>query len=118
MRIVNWSNYTTKHNANPEGSKGPSKTIPGQSMPLKELVSRYMRGQNVIVHEGVFSDETMIPDNLERMDPMDRIDYARQLREGIKEIQTKPRPKPTPVVKPTEPYPAPQDNPTERPDQK
>lgn len=80
----------------------PSMTVPGQTLPLRVLLDRYIKGGNVEVFQGVYDDDDNIPEGIERMDPQDKLSLAREIGRSIEEIQT--RPKPTP----TKPEPAPQ----------
>lgn len=80
----NWANYT-----GPVGKTFtlPSETVPGMTLSIKELLARFVRGDNVTTFDPVYTDDPDIPDNLERMDPMERLDYARSLRQGISDAQ-------------------------------
>ena len=51
----NYNHYETE--AEIFVSHKPSKTVPGQDMPIRELVDRYVRGQNVETFKPVYSDD-------------------------------------------------------------
>lgn len=68
----------------------PSLTIPDQAISLQQIIDRYIRtGQsNVTVFDPVYlGEETVVPDLLEQMTPMERLDYAAHLKRGIAEKQ-------------------------------
>lgn len=89
--VVNHYQYSMGlHNPHAEpGAKQPSLTVPGMTLSLKQLVERYTRGGNVAMFNPVYTDDLDIPDNLERMDPMERLDHARQIQQGISEYRMK-----------------------------
>jgi len=78
----NRCNYSVTGNVEGEKFTLPSLTIPGQTLSLKELLEKYVRGQDVTVFEGVYNDDD-IPDNLELMTEIERIDAARNLKDAI-----------------------------------
>lgn len=61
----------------------PSQTIPGQSMPLQDLLERYVRGQDVKVFSGQFGVDEDLPDGIENMDPFERAEYAQDLANAV-----------------------------------
>jgi len=72
----------------------PSMTIPGQTLSLKQLLERYVRGETITTFSPTFSGDDDLPDGIEKLDPMDRIDMARNIKAAIKHHQNAP----TPVV--------------------
>lgn len=86
-----------------------SATIPGQTLSLKELLTRYTRGQSIETFTPVY-DEGYYPDT-SRMDKLDKLDLARQLKTSIEDIQKR---KP----KADSGDPAPQDKPGDKPAEK
>lgn len=52
------------------------------TMTLDELLARYVRGDSVATFQPVYSDDEDMPD-VERMDPMERLDLARNIKQGI-----------------------------------
>lgn len=101
MSYVNQATYV---GATKEVNTSPSVTIPGQTLSLRQLLDRYVRGQSVEVFEPVY-DDTM-PEGIEHMDKFDRLDMAREIKTAIKRHQEKPAPQP-PVPEPPAPAPAP-----------
>lgn len=90
-KIVNWANYS------PEGIGekyfSPSVTVPGQALSPQQILDRFVRkqGANVQVFEGVFSDDDtgiIIPDNLERMSEIEKVEFARGLKATVHEHRT------------------------------
>ncbi|AXL15352.1 hypothetical protein [Microviridae sp.] len=65
---------------------GPSKTVPNMTLPLKELLNRFTRGQSVATLSPVYNGEEELPD-FEYMDTMEKLDYARDIRRGITQRQ-------------------------------
>jgi hypothetical protein len=66
----------------------PSQTVPDMTLSLQELVQRYTRGQSVATFTPVYYGEDEEFADVSRMDPMERIEYARYIREKIGEHRT------------------------------
>ncbi len=66
----------------------PSQTVPDMTLSLQELVQRYTRGQSVATFTPVYYGEDEEFADVSRMDPMERLEYARFIREKIAETQT------------------------------
>jgi len=85
---VTWANYAQHSNRRTERRRTkPSLTVPGQAMSMDELIRRYVRGETVTTFQGNYTLDDNIPDNLERMDEMEKLDLARQLKSGIQHAQ-------------------------------
>lgn len=68
----------------------PSKTVPGMTLSLQELLRRYVKGDPVKTFEPVYlGDDDFLPNNLDSMSEMDRIDYKNDLKQGISDFQTR-----------------------------
>jgi hypothetical protein len=66
----------------------PSQTVPDMTLSLQELVERYTRGQSVATFTPVYYGEDEEFADVSRMDPIERIEYARFIREKISETRT------------------------------
>lgn len=84
--IRNWFNH------NPlEGPKatetpyGVSMTIPGQSLPLRTIIDRFVRGVEVYVTDPVYLGDNPEFAGIERMSVLDRLDALMELNHGIAE---------------------------------
>ena len=66
----------------------PSQTVPDMTLSLQELVERYTRGQSVATFTPVYYGEDEEFADVSRMDPIERIEYARFIREKIAETRT------------------------------
>lgn len=78
-QIINWASYSIGvHNPAKEVNDLPSETQPGMALTMRQLMDKYVRGQATFVP--VYTDDPDIPDNIERMDNIDRLDMARDLR--------------------------------------
>ena len=66
----------------------PSQTVPDMTLSLQELVQRYTRGQSVATFTPVYYGEDEEFADVSRMDPMERLEYARYIREKIGEHRT------------------------------
>jgi len=110
--IINWQTaiHLGVKNRRPEVNNLPSKTVPGMTMSLEELLRRYVRGENVQTFQPVYAGEEDIPDFL-NMSEMDKLDMARDLKQFVEQQQFKPRPEPEP-----KPEPAPKPEPTPEPE--
>lgn len=58
------------------------------TLSLQELVQRYTRGQSVATFTPVYYGEDEEFADVSRMDPMERIEYARFIREKISQHRT------------------------------
>lgn len=90
----------------------PSLTIPDQTLSLKDLLARYVRGQDVPTFEPVYiDDETGVPVNFEKMTIQDRLDLAKEVKNRgealAKKIQGAQKPQEN--VEDKEPQPAAQE---------
>jgi hypothetical protein len=70
-----------------KSSMEPSQTVPDMTLSLQELVERYTRGQSVATFTPVYYGEDEEFADVSRMDPIERIEYARYIREKIAETQ-------------------------------
>lgn len=113
-KIINHANFVGHYTFYDDNGKGTllagetfhgqiSKTVPGMTLSLKDLLARYVRGEQVEVFSPVYSDDPDIPDNLELMSVQDRLDAAREIRGAIdvfqrekKEAAAAPPPPPPP----------------------
>lgn len=87
MRTISRNPRNYRHESSDhESPEGVSKTVPNMTMPLKDLLERFTRGQAVATLNPVYNGDEDLPD-FERMDPMDRLDYARDIRMGIRQTQ-------------------------------
>jgi len=60
-------------------------TVPGQVLDLRTIRDRYSRGQSVTSYPGEY--DSPMPVGWEKMDKMQRIDFARRTRETLTTIQ-------------------------------
>jgi len=108
MRLVNFSTFTSMVRWG-ERFTLPSKTVPNMTLSLKELLERYVRGQDVSVFDGSYDADDDMPD-ISRLDQMERLDLARNIRAEIDHYQKNavdPRDPVPPHNKRTEPVPVP-----------
>lgn len=80
-KISNWFNYPKHANQRGEVVSGVSLTVPGQVLSLDQLLKRYVSGGEVYRPDPVF-DAAPHPD-IVRMDPMERLDLARTLKQQV-----------------------------------
>lgn len=81
----------------------PSKTVPDQSLSIKELFARYIRNGTFDDDQqfpGVYTgaDDLVIPVDFERMDQVEKIQLARDIKEGIQDYQKRRKPRTEPYV--------------------
>lgn len=79
----------------------PSKTIPGMTLSLKQLLERYTKGQDVTTFTPSYNDDPDIPAGIEKMDKFEQLDLARDIRAGIDDFRRKketPKSVPAPSV--------------------
>lgn len=72
--------------------KGPSLTIPGQTLSLRDLLERYVMSGTVETHRGVYDSDLDLPDNIEKMDVFEKLDLAKNIRDGIEQHQQMAQP--------------------------
>jgi len=88
MKILNAFTYVD-HNSYEgklvigEKNTGISLTVPDQVPSLAEMLRRYVRGGDVQMFTPVYTDDENIPDNLERMNEIERIELAREMKTAI-----------------------------------
>lgn len=96
--LVNHFNYHAYGNPSAEKPVGASLTVPNHTLGLKELLERYTMGGEVYTQEAIFDGDEPVPD-LVRMDPMERLDLARSIKQSIKHHQER-APEPHPGIHP------------------
>lgn len=84
LREVVTVNPHSMHPAVSEVNILPSRTVPDQALSLREMVARYAQGGSVEMFQPVYTDNELIPDNWERWDEIDRIEYSRALKLDLK----------------------------------
>lgn len=115
--LSNWYTYQTNGNTavEPE-SKKPSMTVPGMTLSVQELLKRFVRGETVTTFDPIYTDED-IPDNLEHMTEIERLEMATNIRAAIEDYRSTPPSKPKQKPDP-EPQPAPPSDPVLAPVEK
>lgn len=61
----------------------PSQTVPDMAMTLQELVQRFVQGQHVETFHPHYDGDGDLPADIERLDALERLDLARNIRAGI-----------------------------------
>lgn len=84
--LINWMSYEQYGHRIGEPNGRPSKTVPGMTLSIKELVKRYIRGEAVEVFEAQYDGDSDLPD-ITRMTEQDRLDLARKLKQDAKEAE-------------------------------
>lgn len=106
MRLINWANYDpTAHIG--EVNNLPSLTVPGMTLGLKELLQRFVRGDNVTTFQPSYlGDDSDMPD-VSRMNTMERIEMAAEIKQAIKrhQYQSNAKPSGSPIVEDPKPSP-------------
>lgn len=97
-----------------EKNNSPSLTQPEMTLSLKELISRYTRGGQVATFTPVYTGDGEFDEypEFEKMDAVEKMEYAARIKESIHQYQNRPEPKPEPK---TEPKPEPKPEPKEEP---
>lgn len=80
----NYRDYPDSPNRQPEKTTQPSLTTPDMTMSIKEIVQRFSTGRTLEQFEGIYQetegyDEQLA--NIGKMDTMERLDAAKQLKE-------------------------------------
>lgn len=73
-------NYLETHK---EVNNSPSLTVPDQGLNAKELLARLRQNQEVPYFHGYYDEEMTLPE-IEKMDNLDRLQFAAELRERMK----------------------------------
>lgn len=97
--VINRNNYVSPREAEGEPNthgflgaeynSGEQKTIPNMDIPLRELVSRYTRGQAIPIIPASFDsdeDRLELPD-LTMMDKVEKIQLMMDVKKGIANLQ-------------------------------
>lgn len=85
-RIVNQFTYDPTVKSAKERSGGISKTIPDQSLTLKQIVSKYVSTGIMPEAKVVYDADNPMPD-FDSMDVQDKIEYGRSVQDFIHEKQ-------------------------------
>lgn len=86
--------WNTQFNFKPEPKKtefGKGQTIPGQSLPLSEIINRYQQGRSLVVHQkeyGGYDLEQELPD-LRKMDLVEIHQLKEENDQKLKQIRDK-----------------------------
>lgn len=89
MKIRNHANYLEQGNPSGENFTLPSQTIPGMVPTLRELLEKYVRGENVTQFNPIYDDNPLIPDNFERLDFAEREAYLADIKEVVRETRSR-----------------------------
>lgn len=82
-RMLNQRTYADARIRRGENYSLPSLTVPDHVVSPRDLLARFKRGENISVFDPVFTDSEYIPDDIERMDRLDKIDLAREIAESV-----------------------------------
>lgn len=80
----------------------PSMTVPDMTMSLSEILKRYTRGGEIATLTPVYQEEDEFSEypDFEKLDALEKLQYAQEIKESINEFQNKPKPKPEPKPDP------------------
>lgn len=90
----------------------PSETQPNMTLSLRQILERYTRGGEVATFSPVYQDHDEFDENpdIMKMDAMEKLQYAQQLKQSIQNYQNQFPPKteskepvPDPKVEPAKP---------------
>lgn len=84
--MVSWFNFDPDK-CKKESSDKPSLTVPDMTLDVKELVSRYIRGQEVDTFNPVYLGEDEEFVDIEKLDEPDRLEYLQSLGKDIVRLQ-------------------------------
>lgn len=96
MKLVSPLNYSFSSQHREPISDEPSLTVPDMSIPLEVLVKRYTRGEQVTTFQPVYTDDPSF-DNIEKMDPIERLEAAKHLKTSIQRHRDRAESAPVPV---------------------
>lgn len=87
-RIKTWSN-ASQFPKDYEKNSMPSKTVPGQTMTVAEMVARYRKGLPIDQTKGaLYQGEELLP-NIDHMDLIERAEYMDSVADALVEIRAK-----------------------------
>jgi len=82
--FTNFRRYSITSNKRLESNRGTSVTVPDMSIPLRTLIDRHLQGGKVKTFRGEFIPvDSSVPITLERMDPLDRAQLAKELGDFV-----------------------------------
>ncbi len=84
MKSIPLSRYTfdPAHDMGKETNKLPSKCQPDQTLPLRELLTRFSRGQSVPTFDPIFDEGEDLPD-VSKMSPIELTELAHEVKQEI-----------------------------------
>lgn len=85
-----WTQLTSRHrDKKPEMNYLPSKTVPGQSMTIQEMVKRHRQGLPIDESKGaLYQGEELLPD-ISNMDLVDRQAYMDSVADALVEVKAR-----------------------------
>lgn len=86
MKFRNHYNFKLT-SADLEKGGGKSQTVPNQTLPLSEILKRFTRGVIPPTRENQFHEDDELMDEILKMDPLEKLDLAENIRQGIKSHQ-------------------------------
>jgi len=86
-RIRSWQNFHPEIDGDPETILGKSMTVPGMTLSMREIVTRFRRGDTLPSFESYFDGDDPIPD-VNRMDKIEIIEMLRANNDVIDTIQS------------------------------
>lgn len=82
IRVRNQRNYSIHIDEYQEHPRGVSITVPDQALSMRQLLTRYTRGQDITVFDTQYDGDNDLPD-VSRLDKLDIIDLKRDVEETI-----------------------------------
>lgn len=83
---MTYVNHSTKKPSTGFVFQDPGLTVPGQVLDLRTIRDRYSRGQSVVSYPGEY--DSPIPEGYENMTKIERIEFARETRRRLDDVQT------------------------------
>jgi len=85
-KVRTWYNFSPDSDGAGEKHGGISLTIPDQTLPMKELLARYTRGQQITTFTPVYNGDNDLPD-VSRMTELEMLELKMGINEHIRETR-------------------------------
>jgi len=94
--IINHGNYPEYKASGGSRSMGeiykkPSKTVPDMALSLKDLLARYVRGEDVATFQPQYTNDPAIPDGIENLSSIEKLGLKSEIQDYVEEIRTNVR---------------------------
>lgn len=86
----------------------PSLTVPDQALSIAEILNRFVKKMPLEALPGIYTQDEFVPVGLEKMDAIEKAQYAKDIKKSIAKHQNQAKLAPQPRAIPDEAHPDPE----------